>query len=113
LAEECVSLFDEVERNKPFFAPPGQELAEHVLCRIQEMLQRSGVAAIADEAIFDRHRHQPVNRNPGATEQARIIETISPGFAIGQRILRRARVKLAENLPAAPLIVKQGIDHEQ
>jgi len=98
LVDEYVSLFDEIYRLTPDLDAPSQEFAGHVNCRIQEILERSGVQIITGETTFDRTRHQaevPVN---GA--EATVTATISPGFAVGRRVLRRARVTLAAGTPS-------------
>lgn len=99
LAGECVDLFEELDLNMATFSDPGRELAVHVLSRLREILQRSGVELIEGEPVFDRQRHQPMNRNPGPGEAAAIAETLSPGFAIDRRILRRAKVRLSDPIP--------------
>jgi hypothetical protein len=91
LVEENVALFDELDRHRADFDAPRQEVADHVICRLQEILERSGVDTIYGDANFDRSRHQPEGASrvlPGAT----VTETLSPGFQVGRRILRRARV---------------------
>ena len=94
LVEECVGLFNDLDEHLAGFDPPRQELAEYVLLQLQEILERSDVELIADEATFERHRHQPEQSNTEAIPGTPIIETLSPGFAIGRRVLRRARVRL-------------------
>jgi molecular chaperone GrpE (heat shock protein) len=95
LVEECVELLDELERHKADFDPPRVELAEHVTMRLTELLERSGVEIISDETSFDRLRHQPDGRAAArAKPGAAISETLSPGLAIGRRVLRRAKVRL-------------------
>lgn len=99
LVEESVALFDELDRHRADFDAPRQEVADHVICRLQEILERCGVEPISGEGNFDRNRHQPegVTRVlPGAT----VAETLSPGFRVGKRILRRARVHVSK--PATP-----------
>src|SRR5215216_2440197 len=84
LAEGCVDVIDELD----------QQLAEHVMLRLEEVLERSGVEVIVDEASFDRARHRPLSGGVEVSNGAAITETISPGFAVGQRVLRRARVQV-------------------
>ncbi len=96
LVEECVSLFDELDRLRPSLEPAAQDFADHMGCRIQEVLERSGVTIIAEDLTFDRHRHQSEATAETPTDGASIGETQSPGFAVGRRVFRRARVKLAE-----------------
>ncbi len=97
LVEECVELFDEFERHKESFDDSSRELAEHINSRLQEILERAGVETIASDSNFDPRRHKPKNAiSVEATVNALIAETISPGFAIGPRVLRRAHVRLVE-----------------
>ena len=96
LVEECVELFDELDRVSPSLDPPAREFADHLTFRLREILVRSGATLISEDQTFDRNRHrpEPVSEDfqPGAT----IVETMSPGFAIDRRVLRRARVKVTQ-----------------
>jgi hypothetical protein len=99
LVEESVTLFDELDRHRADFDAPRQEVADHVICRLQEILERCGVEPISGDGNFDRSRHQPEGATrvlPGAT----VAEIVSPGFRVGKRVLRRARVRVHN--PAAP-----------
>jgi len=102
LAGECADLFDEIDRHQESLDPAGREMAEHISLRLQEILQRCGVELIDRDGTFQRTLHQPVGPgiDPGAEEvRARVI---SPGFRVGRRILRRARVQLHQR-PSPPL----------
>lgn len=92
LVEECVRVVDELDEHMGSFDAPRREVAGHVVLRLEEILGRSGVDIISDEAVFDRARHKP-NAGHAATGDA-VRETLSPGFAVGPRVLRRARVQL-------------------
>jgi hypothetical protein len=94
LAEGCVELIDELDQNADGFDPLRRELADHVALRLEEVLERSGVEVIKDEATFDRARHRPVRGVGAASPGAIISETVSSGFAVGPRVLRRARVRV-------------------
>ena len=94
LVEECVEVVDELDRHMNTFDAPRREVAEHVVLRMEEVLERSGVEVISDEPIFDRGRHQPVGASATTSSGAAIAETLSPGFAVGRRVLRRARVRV-------------------
>lgn len=95
LAERCVVLFSEMELHSPAFEPGCREIANYTCARLQQILEQSGVEIIVGEATFDNQRHQVEYPLCGAAG-APIEETLSPGFAVQQRILRRARVRLAE-----------------
>jgi hypothetical protein len=99
LVEDCVCLFDEVERLRPELDNTAQEFASHVTCRLQEILERSGVEIIAEDTGFDRTRHQAETSLSAIDNETTITRTLSPGFAVGRRVFRRARVELAESVP--------------
>jgi hypothetical protein len=94
LVEECVTLFDELDRHGASFDPQRREVAAHVCYRLQEILERSGVTLISGDPTFDRNRHRPEPAAAGIAAGAVIAETLSPGFSVGRRVLRRARVRL-------------------
>jgi hypothetical protein len=97
LAEECVLLYDELDRHRFEFDPARQELVDHVCLRLQEILERSGIDTIMTQDGFDRQRHQIDEAGSSARTGSRIVEVESPGFAVGPRVLRRARVRLSES----------------
>lgn len=97
LVEESVELIDELDRYFDSFDAPRKELADHIMNRLQEILERSGVETIIDDEAYDRQRHEPAEESKNASPGAAIAKTLSPGFAIGRRVFRRARVKMAEN----------------
>lgn len=94
LVEECVGVVDELDRDMERFDPARQDLADHVVWRIAEVLERSEVDLIWDDETLDSRRHLAVKAGSRATSGAPIAETLSPGFAVGRRVIRRARVRL-------------------
>lgn len=92
LVEECVGLFDELDRHAADFPLPQRQLTEHVLTRLQESLERSGVERIEGEGDFDPARHQ--SDQGLAPDDSKIAGTVSPGFRVGRRVFRRARVRV-------------------
>lgn len=94
LAEDCVALLDEIDRVAADLDAPSHAYAGHIGSRIVEMLERSGVAVIAEDASYDRLRHRPIDgtARPGDP----IAETVRAGFAIDARVLRRAWVRLEQ-----------------
>lgn len=98
LATQCAELFDELDRTLDQFDPARREVAEHALYRLREVLELSGVDVIDGDPVFDRNRHEPMGPVPtGATDKG-TMRIVSPGFAVGRRVLRRARVSFS---PAA------------
>ncbi len=94
LVEECVGVVDELDRHMAAFDPERQELADHVILRLEEVLERSGVDIISDDETFDSKRHKPEKATTKTSPGAHITETLSPGFAVGRRVLRRAKVRV-------------------
>lgn len=94
LVENCVEIIDELDEHMASFDAPSREVAGHVVLRLEEILARSGVEVISDDTVFDRTRHKPDVAHAMAGNGAAVRKTLSPGFAIGPRVLRRARVRL-------------------
>ncbi len=94
LVEECVEVVDELDEHMDSFDAPRREVAGHVILRLEEILGRSGVEIISNDAVFDRARHKPDADHTGTDNGAAVRGTLSPGFAVGSRVLRRARVRV-------------------
>jgi hypothetical protein len=101
LVERCVGLFEELDGIQPGLDETCRPLAVHVSHRLVEILERSGVSVITGEQTLDRNRHRPEPSPAPISERAAVARTLSPGFAVGRRIFRRARVSLAPT-PLAP-----------
>src|SRR6266702_3729838 len=96
LTQECVTLFDELDRKSANMDPRRQELAGYVCSQLEEILERCGVTIISGDSAFDERRHQPYPAVSRVAAGTVIAETLSPGFVVGPHVLRRARVRLAE-----------------
>lgn len=94
LVEEDVELIDELDRHRLGLDDSGQALADHVTARLREVLERADVEVIDADLRFDRVRHAPVDSPAAPAPGAVIAEVVSPGFAVGPRVLRRAQVRL-------------------
>lgn len=92
VASLCVLLYDELDQNIAFFDEEKRHLAEHVMARLEDILTAAGAEAIRDETLYNRLRHQPDKIVSNGTA---IAATLSPGFALGRKVLRRARVRIA------------------
>ena len=93
LVEDNIAIYDELDRNMESFDEQSKQLGEHILLRLEEILERSGVSLIQGETTFDRHRHQPIPVTTSVAHGAPIIATLSSGFVVDGRILRRAHVR--------------------
>ena len=94
LVEESVDVLDELDRHRGSFDEPRRALADHVILRITEILERCDVDVISSDGGFDARRHTAADHR--APAGAPIAETVSPGFAVGARVLRRAKVRLTD-----------------
>jgi hypothetical protein len=94
LVEEDVALIDELDRHRSGLDESGRAVADHMSSRLREVLERAEVEVIDDDASFDRLRHAPLNPQGAPEVGTPIAEVVSPGFAIGPRVLRRAQVRL-------------------
>jgi hypothetical protein len=95
LVEEIVLLFDELAQSVDTMEPQGRAIAMHVCDRLREVLERSGVEVIANDSTFDLVRHRPESAVATVPTGSPIQETLSPGFAVGRRVLRRATVRIS------------------
>jgi hypothetical protein len=95
LVEDAVDVIDELDRHRGEWDSSRRMLADHVLARLTEVLQRANVEVIASDRAFDRRRHVSAERNGNVRPGTPIAEIVSPGFAVERRILRRARVRVA------------------
>jgi molecular chaperone GrpE len=73
----------------------GIELIER---KLAALLEAEGVEVIpAEGAVFDPELHEAVTHEPSDDHnEGQIIEVIQPGYRIGERILRPARVRVAK-----------------
>jgi molecular chaperone GrpE (heat shock protein) len=94
LVEECVELYDELDRLTAQEDAPSREMAVHVTSRLLEILERAGVTTIAGGETFERRLHEPAMPTSAVRPGAAIAEFLSPGFAVERRVFRRARVRL-------------------
>jgi hypothetical protein len=103
LVDECVRLYGELDAEKSEFDPPRQEVVDHVMCRLQEILERSKVQTISDDTIFDFSHHQAGTKYKKVEPGTTIVETLSPGFRVGPKVFRKAQVVLAAKEPEVNL----------
>lgn len=82
LVEGCVALRSEIDEALPRMNESQQKLARHILDRLAEILQRSGVSLIECDTKFDPQRHRSEFEVPSGT---RIVKTLRRGFPVGRR----------------------------
>jgi molecular chaperone GrpE len=64
---------------------------------LASLLERNGVSEIATEGKFDPHVHEALLAQPSeAAEQGAVLDVIQKGYKLGDRVVRPARVIVAE-----------------
>jgi len=91
LVEECVNLYSEINDLLPDMTESQQELGRHIIDRLAEILQRSGISLIEDDTEFDPRRHQTESDPPPGTT---IVKTLRRGIALGRRVFLKALVQV-------------------
>ena len=94
LAEDCVAIFDELDRLALRFDPERSALCSHICKRLLGAVERSGVEVIGEAAAYDSRIQLESNERPRES-QLHFVKIVSPGFRIGRKVLRRARAEFA------------------
>jgi len=93
LVEECIDLMNEFESyTERLESEEGKMMAQMIVRRLQESLERSGLERIDDEKEpFTILKHKPEPMMPVA-EGKTLKGIIAPGLAIENRVFRKAKV---------------------
>ena len=102
VVQKYLVILDDLERALKSCPPelessPWVEGIEHVYRKLLSLLEQEGVKQmIPNQDMFDPIIHEAVvqEENPDRIS-GQIIEVISPGYLIGDRVIRPARVKVA------------------
>jgi molecular chaperone GrpE len=100
LARELLPVLDDLERAL-------QAAEEHEEAKLEEgvrlvhrqlaaALRKEGLQEIPTEGRFDPHLHEALLAQPSEAEQGTVIEVLQKGYRLGDRVLRPARVVVAE-----------------
>ncbi len=101
LLKELLPVLDDLERAL-------NAAEEHEEARLEEgvrlvhrslaaLLQRNGVEEIATDGKFDPHVHEALLAQPAEDcEQGDVLDVIQKGYKLGDRVVRPARVIVAE-----------------
>ncbi len=101
LVEECVDLFDELDRHSSSFDAPRREVVEHVSSRLREILERCG-GEVVEQVIRPTGLVDPLlHVRPARGQVPDLIEEIKKRAAKSERVLVTTLTKrLAEDLSA-------------
>jgi molecular chaperone GrpE len=63
--------------------------------QLSDVLAREGLQEIPTDGPFDPHVHEALAAIPSEAEEGTILEVVQPGYLLGDRVLRPARVVVA------------------
>ena len=64
--------------------------------QLAQILEKEGLAEIETVGVFDPHVHEALLSQPSEAESGSVIEVLQKGYRLGDRVLRPARVIIAE-----------------
>ena len=64
--------------------------------QLAEALRKEGLEEISTEGKFDPHVHEALLSQPSEAEAGTVVEVVQKGYRLGDRVLRPARVVVAE-----------------
>lgn len=101
LLNELLPVLDDLERALEAAAQHEEaKLEEGVLLvhqSLSSVLERHGLTEIEVEGPFDPHVHEALLTQPGdGAEEGDVLQVLQKGYRLGERVLRPARVIVAE-----------------
>ena len=101
LIGECLEVLDDLERALAVDDVDGSMLMEGVALveqRFRNLLEREGVVEIDTSSAFDPHVHEALLTQPSEEPEGTILNVMQKGYAIGDIVLRPARVAVSGSL---------------
>ena len=95
--DDLARALDAAEQHEEARLEDGVRLVHGALI---ETLRRQGLEDIATNGRFDPHVHEALLAQPSDEEEGSVIEVLQPGYLLGDRVLRPARVVIAAARPA-------------
>jgi molecular chaperone GrpE len=101
LLNELLPVLDDLERAL-------EAAAQHEEAKLEEgvrlvhrsllgLVERHGLSEIATEGAFDPHVHEALLTQPGdGAEEGSVLQVLQKGYRLGDKVLRPARVIVAE-----------------
>ena len=101
LVNELLPVLDDLERaleaagaHEEAKLEEGVQLVHRSLAAL---LERHGLKEIETEGVFDPHVHEALLAQPGeGAEEGSVLQVLQKGYRLGDRVLRPARVIVAE-----------------
>jgi len=100
LVRELLPILDDLERAlRAAEQHEEAELEEGVRLvhrQLADALRKEGLEEIPTDGKFDPHLHEALLAQPAEAEEGMVIEVLQKGYRLGDRVLRPARVVVAE-----------------
>ena len=69
---------------------------------LAEILVREGLVEVPTEGRFDPHTQEALLSQPSEEPEGTVVQVLQRGYALGERVLRPARVVVSAGLPHEP-----------
>ena len=100
LVRELLPVLDDLERALQAAEEHEEATLEEgvrlVHRQLEEALRKEGLAEVPTDGGFDPHLHEALLAQPAEAESGTILEVLQKGYRLGDRVLRPARVVVAE-----------------
>ena len=100
LVKELLPVLDDLERALAAAEEHEEATLEEgvrlVHRELEEALRREGLAEIGTKGHFDPHIHEALLSQPSEQDEGAILEVVQKGYTLGDRVVRPARVIVAE-----------------
>ena len=105
LVKELLPILDDLERALTAATEHEEAALEEgvrlVYRSLASVLERQGVKTIDTSGKFDPHVHEALLSQPSEAEEGSVIDVVQKGYAIGDRVVRPARVVIAAPQPGS------------
>jgi molecular chaperone GrpE len=91
--DDLTRALEAAEKHEEVKLEEGVRLVHRQLAAI---LEKEGLAEIETNGVFDPHVHEALLSQPSDAESGSVIEVLQKGYRLGDRVLRPARVIIAE-----------------
>ena len=101
LLNELLPVLDDLERALEAASEHEEAKLEEGVCLVHRSLlglvERHGLSEIETEGAFDPHVHEALLAQPGeGAEEGSVLQVLQKGYKLGDKVLRPARVIVAE-----------------
>jgi molecular chaperone GrpE len=103
LVKQLLPLQDDLERALAAALEHGEVKLEDgvrlVHRALADVLSREGVVEVPSEGMFDPHTQEALLSQPSEAPEGTVLQVLQRGYALGDRVLRPARVIVSAGLP--------------